>query len=248
MDEPDRPPARAARGAAPRAARAGGRSGSSMLLQVVEGHAVAVGAVTDEAGGDEVGKNGRTAPFLALVDVREVHLDERDLEELERVVDRPLVVRPRAGVDDDAVDGVVRVVAPLDELPLVVRLPALHGQLSLTRPLVDPALELGDRQAAVQLGVATAEHVEIDTVEDEHSHVPGRLSLPPGGAGLRERLTTLAARPCARDAWPYSFVLSWAPRAWFAPQRRPWNVSKLMRSTYRVRGARPPREPRRPSR
>ena len=78
-----------------------------MLLQVIEGHAVAVGAVPDEARGDEVGDDRRAPPLLPLVDIREVHLDDWDVEELERVVDRPGVMRPRAGVDDYPVDGVV---------------------------------------------------------------------------------------------------------------------------------------------
>ena len=72
------------------------------------------------------------------------------VEQLERVVDRPRVVRPGAGVDDDAVVVVVGVVAPLDELALAVRLAALHGQLELAAPVVDAALELGDREAAVE--------------------------------------------------------------------------------------------------
>jgi hypothetical protein len=84
-----------------------------LLLQEVEGHSVAVGPVPDEACRDEAGENGHSPPLLALVDVREMHLDDRNLEQLERVVDRPLIMRPRAGVDDNAVDRVERVVAPL---------------------------------------------------------------------------------------------------------------------------------------
>jgi len=57
-------------------------------------------------------------------------------------------------------------VAPLDELALVVRLAALHGELALACPLVDLALELGDGQAAVERRVAPPEHVQVDTVED----------------------------------------------------------------------------------
>ena len=90
------------------------------------------------------------------------------------VVDRPRVVRPRAGVDDHAVRPVVRLVAPVDELALVVRLPAAHGALELERPLVDPRLELGEAEAAVELGIAVPEHVEIDAVQDDDPH---RLTL-----------------------------------------------------------------------
>src|SRR6185312_5882964 len=156
----------------PRGARAAVRFLNSFrfLLQMFEGHLVAVGAMADEARGDEVGDDRLAPPLLPLVDVGQVHLDDRDRERLERVVDRPRVVRPGGGIDDDRVDGVVRVMAPLDELALVVRLAALHGQLERTRPLVDAALELRDREASVELRVATAEDVQIDAVEHEHPH------------------------------------------------------------------------------
>ena len=110
----------------------------------------------DEAGGDDVLEHREPPPLLALVDVREVHLDDGHREELERVVDRPRVVRPRAGIDDHAVRPLVRLVAPVDELALVVRLPAADRALELERPLVDPRLELGEPEAAVELGIAAA--------------------------------------------------------------------------------------------
>src|SRR5947209_7293299 len=131
---------------------------------------VPVGALTDETRGDQVGDDRFLAPLLALVDVGQVYLDDRDRERLECVMDRPRVVRPGRGIDDDRVDGVVRVVAPLDELALAVRLAALDGQLEVAGPVVHPALELRDRQAAVELRVTAAEEVEVDAVEDEHPH------------------------------------------------------------------------------
>ena len=67
-------------------------------------------------------------PLLPLLDVGEMHLDDGDGEQLRRVVDSPGVVRPRPGVDDDAVGPVERVVTPVDELAFVVRLPAAHGE------------------------------------------------------------------------------------------------------------------------
>ena len=68
---------------------------------MLEGHLVAVRSEADEARGDEVGDDRLPPPLLPLVDVGQVHLDDRDRERLERVVDRPRVVRERAGVDDD---------------------------------------------------------------------------------------------------------------------------------------------------
>src|SRR3954453_910791 len=137
---------------------------------MLEGHLVAVGAVSDEARGYAAGADRLPPPLLPLVDVGEVDLDDRDRERLERIVDRPRIVRPRGGVDDDRGDGVVRVVAPLDELALVVRLAALDGELERPRPLVDAALELRDRQAPVELRVTAAQDVQIDSVEHQDSH------------------------------------------------------------------------------
>src|SRR4051794_12958966 len=206
-----------------------------------EGHLVAVGAMADEASGDEIGDDRLAPPLLPLVDVGQVHLDDRDRERLERIMDRPRVVRPGGGIDDDRVDGVVRVVAPLDELALVVRLAAQDGELELPRPLVDPALELGDRQPSVQPRVAAAEDVQIDAVEDEHPHAPGRLRLPPGGAGLRRRLTTPAARSVTRGARSYVVYCPSRLALGSLAGRRPRNVRNLTKSTYRVRAARLPR-------
>ena len=73
------------------------------------------------------------------------------LKQLDRVADRVAVVRPGARVDDDAVGPVERVVAPLDVLALVVRLPAAHRAArarSPTRRSASPARR--DRQPAVQ--------------------------------------------------------------------------------------------------
>src|SRR5439155_25977050 len=65
------------------------------------------------------------------------------------------------------------------------------------------------RMSCVPLG---ASNLKPDT--------PGRRRLRPGEAGLRRRLTPLAAGSCARVAWPYLYVLSCAPLACLL-QRRP---------------------------
>jgi len=43
----------------------------------------------------------------------------------------------------------------------------------------------------------------FDMTDDGTPHVPGRLRLPPRGAGLRRRLTPLAAGCVALGACPY---------------------------------------------
>ena len=142
----------------------------SLRRQELERFAVAVRPLARDPLRRQVADHRRPPPFLALLDVREVHLDDGHPEELDRVADRVAVVRPRAGVEDDAVRPVERVVAPVDELALVVRLPAARRALVLVRPRVDAALELGEREAAVVVGVAPVEHVEVDAVQDCDPH------------------------------------------------------------------------------
>ena len=99
-----------------------------------------------------------------------MHLDDGRLEQLERVADRVRVVRPGTGIGDDAVRPVERVVAPVDVLPFVVRLPAADVTAELRGPLVDAGLQLREREPAVEGGVATREHVEVHAVQDDDLH------------------------------------------------------------------------------
>ena len=117
----------------PRGSRLEPGSRPPSLRQVDERLAVAVGPLADHAVRGEVGDHRVAPPLLALVDVREVHLDDRDLEDVERVVDRVAVVRPRARVDDQPVGVAVGVVDPVDVLALVVRLLAAGASASSSR-------------------------------------------------------------------------------------------------------------------
>src|SRR5205823_11397097 len=117
------------------------RARSCLRRQELEGLAVAVGALADDPLRCELRDHRVPPPLLALVDVREMDLDDRHLDELDGVADRIAVVRPCAGIDDHPVDVVQRVVAPLDVLTLAVRLPAPDAQAELVRPAVDAGLE-----------------------------------------------------------------------------------------------------------
>src|SRR5580765_3025467 len=82
------------RAAAPRAARGARRPGRSRRpgREMRERLAVALRALAEHAVRDDVGEHRVTAPLLALLDVRQVHLHDRPTEELERVADRVAVV------------------------------------------------------------------------------------------------------------------------------------------------------------
>ena len=62
------------------------------------------------------------AEGLALVWVRDVQLDDRMLEHVQRIEDRDRCVREGSRIDDDARSAVDAVVNPVDDLRFAVRL------------------------------------------------------------------------------------------------------------------------------
>ena len=103
-------------------------------LQDLERLAVAVDALALHGAGAQVADHGHAAPLLALVDGRQVHLDRRQAGDLERVADRPRVVRPRARVQQDAVLRLAGLVQLLAELALAVRLEERRLEAQLDAP------------------------------------------------------------------------------------------------------------------
>ena len=89
---------------------------------------------------------------------------------------------------------------------------------------VDAALgERGQKGEKMSLGAADT----ADPMDVNDPHVSGRLRLPPSGARLHRRLTTLAARSVALGARSYFCVLPFAPRARLLCERRPRDVRNL---------------------
>ena len=81
-------------------------------------------------------------PLLARLDVGQVDLDGRQPGDLDRVAQRPRVVRPGAGVEQQPVGVVGGAVQLLDELALEVGLEEARLEPELVRELADLALEL----------------------------------------------------------------------------------------------------------
>src|SRR5918995_488113 len=106
---------------------------------------------------------------LARVDVGQVHLDRGQPGDLERVAQRPGVVRPGARIEDQAVREVARLVELLDVLALEVGLEEAHLESELTAEAPDPLLEPHEAQAAVDLGRAAIECAEVDPVQHRHA-------------------------------------------------------------------------------
>ena len=87
-----------------------------------------------------------------------------------------------AGIDDDAGGRLARLVDPVDDLVLAVRLVEsdLEAEFARHRPAV--ALDVGQRLVAVDVRLALAEQVEVRTVQDvdEAAHMRS-LSLQRAG-------------------------------------------------------------------
>jgi hypothetical protein len=128
---------------------------------------VALGAEAGDHRGRGLGHERTVIDRLAAVDVREVELDDRAGAHFQRVEDRDRGEAQARGVDDDAGLGVDRLVDPADDLALVVRL----AELERVRPggVAAHRLDLGKRGAAVDLGLAGAEPVQVRAVQ----HVDG---------------------------------------------------------------------------
>src|SRR4051794_3452359 len=139
-----------------------------------DGVAVALGPLALDAVGDDVGDHRVAAELLAVLDVRQVHLDHLQAllhDELDRVADRVRVVRPGTRVHHQAVHRPAdRLVQVLDERALVVGLEAACRGAVVARPLVDLRFQVRQRQGPVQRRLAAAEQVQVDAVQDrDHS-------------------------------------------------------------------------------
>ena len=90
----------------------------------------------------------------------------------------------RHWVDDHGVGSFERLVQPLDVLALEVRLPADGPEPELLCPLFDLSYQLGQGERAVVLGVAAAEHVQVDSVQDVYAHEGSLVIAAPAKAPL----------------------------------------------------------------
>src|SRR5437763_7943297 len=93
-------------------------------------------------------------------------LDRREGGDLQRVADRPRVMRPRSRVEHDGVGVLAQRVQALDECALVIALKEARREVQLAGFALDPLLELGKRERAVQRRVAATELVEVHAVHD----------------------------------------------------------------------------------
>src|SRR4051794_29565581 len=156
-----------------------GPSYAELLGDQLECIPVAVGPLPVDLPDDQVEplEDRMAAPFFALRDVGDVHLDRRDASQVERVPDRPRVVSPGACIQDRGVADLRQAMEVLDEIALGVRLEERGLEIKLTGEALDLNLELREREVAVDVVIAAAEHVEIDAMHHLDSVASDRAHL-----------------------------------------------------------------------
>jgi histidine ammonia-lyase len=108
---------------------------------------------------DHVAMSAHAALRLAREYVRYVHLDEWHSGSSERVSQRKTAVAVRTGVDHCAGHPLAERLHVIDQLPLAVPLNELELHLELARDIAQPRLDIRQRLAAVERGLACAEEV-----------------------------------------------------------------------------------------
>ena len=94
------------------------------------------------------------AEFLALVDVGNVHFDDRPVEGVQRVEDGDGGVGEGGGVDDDAGGASAASMNPVDDLVFAVALAELDREPEFGSDAAAVRLDVGQRLAAIDLRLA----------------------------------------------------------------------------------------------
>ena len=108
-----------------------------------------------------------------------MHLDDRQLAGDQRVPQGHARVRVAPEVHDQTVDVATCGVQAVDQGALVVRLEAIDLAAQLARERPQARVDVGERVAPVDLGLALTEQVQVRAVENEDAHVPDGLQLVP---------------------------------------------------------------------
>src|SRR5665213_729891 len=142
---------------------------------------IALAAQTADHAGRGEADIGAMAEALAPEDVGDVHLDDRQGGSAQRVENGNGGMCIAAGIDDDTVGRFARLLDPIDELPLVVRLAEVDGEAERGGALEAGFLDIGEGLVAIGLGLPHAEEIEIGPVENEdggaaHDQAPAALA------------------------------------------------------------------------
>src|SRR5438552_7321272 len=96
-------------------------------------------------------------------------LEGRHGRDLQGVADRPRIVGPRAGIEHHGISAAGKRVQALDERALVVGVEEARREAQLATVPLDLALELRERERAVQQRITPAQLVQVDPVHHLHA-------------------------------------------------------------------------------
>ncbi|KAL1956998.1 hypothetical protein VTO42DRAFT_6487 [Malbranchea cinnamomea] len=135
---------------------------------MLDRHLVPIHAHSHNDGGCFVAQIAVSPPLLARMHVADVQLNEGDANASEGVPDGDGCVREGARIDDDTVHALCAGgLNPVDDGTLVVGLECLQigGKGGGVRDAV--SFDVGKRRSAVDMGLASAQKVEVGAVDQE---------------------------------------------------------------------------------
>src|SRR5580700_1170731 len=107
-------------------------------------------------------------PF-APEDIRKMDLDNRQIGGVQRIENRDRGMSQRAGVENDPVGRLARLLNPVDELAFVVGLAEVDCQIERPSPRQAALLDIGQRIVPVGRWLAHPEQVQVRAVKNEDS-------------------------------------------------------------------------------
>src|SRR6266481_1230076 len=186
--------------------------------QAVDGERVTADPEAAQAGFGDRGYVGMMAKALARENVADVDFDHGHLDRRNRIANCDRGVSIAARIDDDA-GGVISgsLMDQVHDFTLVVRLPKLELEFVASGGFTAKPLYISQRRAAIGLGLACAEQIEIGAVEDVDSFRHGRFAAgtrtcrlygPPTRRGSRcanriRRLTPASTASASVSSWSH---------------------------------------------
>lgn len=107
------------------------------------------------------------SPRLSSMNIAHMQLNERDTHAQQRIADSNGGMRVRAGVDDDPVDMTARGLDAVHNGAFVVGLEGVEGAAVIRGDIGAVGLDVGEGCAAVDVGFAGAQEVEVGAVDEE---------------------------------------------------------------------------------
>lgn len=144
-------------------------TGQAACDEVAKSVAVSGDAPTEDRGHAHVGDHGDLSPWLTILHIRDVNLDGRDPDCLDRIPDGVRVVREGSGVDDDSV-GVPSGMKAVDQVAFMIRLEGVDGCAKIGSPRPAGSIQLFDAGRTVDLGRTHADQVQVGSIDDDDPH------------------------------------------------------------------------------